>query len=104
MPPNSCNAAGQLTRLILPGTGLACPSFPAQLGSLVALRRLDLSANNFAGVALADVAGIMGRAKQLEELALGSTGLTGQLTCDLAHLEVRGVTHMLWQHRVAASA
>jgi hypothetical protein len=48
--------AGQLTRLILPGVGLTCPSFPQQLSQLTALRRLDLSANNFAGVGAATCA------------------------------------------------
>jgi len=43
--PSSCNAAGQLTRLILPDLGLNCPVFPAMLGQLPALRRLDLSQN-----------------------------------------------------------
>lgn len=83
--------AGQITRLVLPGVGLTCPSFPSQLGRLSELRRLDLSANNFAGISINDVAAVLSSAKELEELALGSTGLTGSLACDmqLPSLEVR---------------
>lgn len=84
IPPNSCNAAGQLTHLILPGVGLSCSSFPPQLGRLTELRRLDLSGNKLEGISINDVAAVLSGARELQELAIGSTGLTGSLSCDVA--------------------
>lgn len=37
-----------------------------------------------AGISINDVSAVLSSAKELEELALGSTGLTGTLSCDMA--------------------
>eukprot|EP00775_Hariotina_reticulata_P004430 gene4430-4685_t len=89
--PSSCNAAGQLTRLILPDLGLNCPVFPAMLGKLPALRRLDLSQNVLGKSDVDQVAQALLGAPDLVELALASTGLSGELSClflDLKNLKV----------------
>jgi hypothetical protein len=56
LAPSACNAQGRLTRLALPVMGLACAAFPAQLGKLTALTRLDLTGNNLEGVSMEQVA------------------------------------------------
>jgi hypothetical protein len=56
LAPSACNADGHLTRLALPALGLACGGFPAQLGGLRFLQRLDLSGNNLEGATLEQVA------------------------------------------------
>uniref|UniRef100_A0A383V4J4 Leucine-rich repeat-containing N-terminal plant-type domain-containing protein n=1 Tax=Tetradesmus obliquus TaxID=3088 RepID=A0A383V4J4_TETOB len=83
LAPSSCNAEGRLVRLALPVMGLACKEFPAQLGALTALRRLDLTGNNLEGVDMADVAKVVSGLPDLQELALGSTRLSGSLSCEL---------------------
>lgn len=55
------------------------------------------------GISINDVSAVLSSAKELEELALGSTGLTGTLSCDMAlpSLQVcvcvEGVGLMGWQ-------
>jgi hypothetical protein len=56
LAPSACNADGHLTRLALPALGLTCGGFPAQLGGLKFLQRLDLSGNNLEGATLEQVA------------------------------------------------
>jgi hypothetical protein len=56
LAPSACNADGHLTRLALPALGLACGGFPAQLGGLKALTRLDLTGNNLEGASWQQVA------------------------------------------------
>lgn len=94
LAPSGCNAAGQLTHLVLPGLGLSCPDVPPQLAALPALHKLDLTGNDLGAATVAGVAAALSNAKQLEEIALGSTGLSGPLDCSLAafpHIRVRDV-------------
>eukprot|EP00878_Enallax_costatus_P014517 GHUV01015185.1.p1 GENE.GHUV01015185.1~~GHUV01015185.1.p1 ORF type:complete len:583 (+),score=159.98 GHUV01015185.1:160-1908(+) len=83
LAPSSCNTDGQLIKLALPGLGLKCESFPSEIGGLKALARLDLSGNSMASATLHEVAKVISGLPDLEEVALGSTGLSGELTCDV---------------------
>jgi hypothetical protein len=62
LAPSACSADGHLTRLALPVLGLACGGFPAQLGGLRFLQRLDLSGNNLEGATMQQVAEVRGEA------------------------------------------
>jgi hypothetical protein len=70
LAPSACNAAGHLTRLALPVMGLACAAFPAQLGKLQALQRLDLTGNNLEGVSMDDVVKVRSEGSVVETVAV----------------------------------
>ncbi|KAG2439945.1 hypothetical protein HXX76_004064 [Chlamydomonas incerta] len=97
-PPNVCDSAGRLVKLVLSGgdTGnFVCPSFPPELGRFPALTVLDWTSNGQVGT-LADVATVLRpllSTGQFRRLYLGSNALSGPLApaCDLvsaAGLEV----------------
>eukprot|EP00198_Chlamydomonas_reinhardtii_P006413 XP_001695749.1 predicted protein [Chlamydomonas reinhardtii] len=89
-PPNVCDSAGRLVKLVLSGgdTGnFVCPTFPAELGRFPALTVLDWTSNGQVGT-LSTVVSVLRPllgTGQLRRLYLGSNALSGPLApaCDL---------------------
>ena len=75
------DTAGRVTRLQLPGNGLAGP-IPAELGRLISLRTLDFDGNALTGPIPAELGNLAG----LEWLYLPFNPLTGSLPQSLTRL------------------
>ncbi|WIA31462.1 hypothetical protein OEZ86_002357 [Tetradesmus obliquus] len=80
--PNVCDQAGHLTRLVLPPYALRCREFPKALAKFSKLSHLDISYSSTPGN-LADVAAVVARLPQLQQLHLRGVGLAGAFSCEL---------------------
>ena len=85
------DTAGRVTRLQLPGNGLAGP-IPASLGELSLLRNLDLgirwdaASQSHKNALTGPIPPALGRLANLAVLDLGANGLTGPIPAELGNL------------------